>query len=258
MISLCEPTVGTGRMRALKSPAGLPPSRTSADLPRSSTRYGPNASAPCQLDLSASDESYLACTCPLGGTFDVVVVARPQRALVRRHWWPFNTIELPRDLRYLRYEYLRRGWIACVVLASLTGTYVVLIALAHLFGNESEIRRNARYYDFWREQRKLRIEYLSQKSERFSLRKFCALTKLQLQNQHKVFRIFTMRYDPTLQDASAAPTAKQKISVLYTILTIKLMVAAALFDPMKAQTYAAEALHKPSQATPRHTKPNPT
>ena len=53
---------------------------------------------------------------------------------------------------------------------------------------------------------------------KFSFVGWLSATIKQLKQQHKVFRIFTMKYDATLQDASAAPTAGQKISVLYTLV----------------------------------------
>lgn len=135
------------------------------------------------------------------------------------HWFPFNTLDFPRDLQYLQWEYLERGWIACVVLIVLNGTYLIWLFVAYMCGNESEMRRNARYYAFWREQRKTRIAQKKAAQGKITLREWLKLTAEQLKNQHKIFRIFTMKYDPTLQDASAAPTAGQKISVLYTIVS---------------------------------------
>ena len=208
---------------------------------RTSSWHGPNHTAGCQLNISASDSTHLVCTCPVGGTFDTLVVSRPQFDLVRRSWFPFNTIDFPRDFKYLSSEYLERGWIAGTVLAVVTGAYLVSLLVAFAFGNESEVRKNARYYDFWREQRKNRIARVQTLKRRLTIAEWLALTVEQLKNQHKVFRIFTMKYDATLQDASAAPTPQQKISVLYTIITIKLMVAAALFDPVAAQTYTKKS-----------------
>ena len=117
---------------------------------RTSAWHGPNSRLGCHLNETLSNVDYYACSCPLHGTYDVLVIARPLNDLVAKSLMPFNVIRLPRDLKYLEWEYLMRGWIALVTLSSLTVLYMILIFIAFLCGNESELKRNARYYDFWR------------------------------------------------------------------------------------------------------------
>ena len=206
----------------------------------SSTWNGPRHNASCSINYTLSDARTYGCSCGISGSHELVVVARHQNDLVAKSFFPLNTLNLPRDFQYLGVDYLKRGWIALVVIGVLNGIFSVWLLLAIVRGNESEVQRNARHYDFWREQRKNRIAVLVQSGSRWSCKAWKEWSKAtinQIKGQHKVFRCFVMKYDATLQDPSAAPTAAQKVTVLYTILAIKLMVAAAVFNPLAVETY---------------------
>ena len=173
-----------------------------------------------------------------------------------------NTIDISQDLGYLDPEYLWRGRIGLLTVLITNVLYLIVLTVSCLTGNEKELRRNARYYAFWREQRQLRIAMAGvTKQPKLTWRQWSKRTWGQLKGQHKFFRCFFIRYDATLQDPSAAPTGAQKWTVLFFIIIAKMcvpehhpyrcmhpmmdmriccvtrFVAAAVYDPRAGRTY---------------------
>jgi hypothetical protein len=188
----------------------------------------------CVLRADYEHASFLLCECPLFGSFDVLVIESLQDALRTKPLLAFNSFTWS-DLEYLKWENLQRAWIPVVVLLSINAAYILMLVTAYLRSNEKEIRRNAQYYAFWREQRKERM--INAGIMRVTWRAWLQRTRTQLKGQHKCFRIFFQKYDTTLVDPSAAPTGMQKATVLAAILLGKLCISALYTNPRAAEQY---------------------
>ena len=115
-----------------------------------------NGSSRCELRLNATTREVGACACSLFGTFDVTLVEEPFLFLKEPRLIAINFIEW-KDFDYITWENIKRSYGAVVVLGTVTLLYALFLTAACMRGNEKEINKNRRYYDFWREQRQLRL-----------------------------------------------------------------------------------------------------
>ena len=136
----------------------------------------------------------------------VLVVSRPQLPIQATPGWLFNSLDL---------SYLSGGaGGAWALLGTLHLLYALLLAAGFYLRRESPIRRDARYYAYWRERRRRRVAVCPEAAEvreRASCAEQLGATWAHMQAQHYALRLFSTRYDATLADPSAALTAVQKV-----------------------------------------------
>ena len=192
----------------------------------------------CLLRHDVDHPYFFLCECPLFGSFDVLVIESLQNPLRTKPLLAFNSFTWS-DLEYLKWENLQRAWIPLMVLASINMAYLLMMMVAYLRSNEKEIRRNAHYYAFWREQRMERMIHMG--ARKLTWHMWALRMWTQLKAQHKLLRIFFQKYDVTLSDPSAAPTGMQKATVLFAILLGKLFICALYTNPRGAEEYSTSS-----------------
>ena len=83
-----------------------------------STGAWSDSSDHCELSTALTDSNYIVCECPIWGTYDVLAVEQSQTPLRAPPFVAFNSFHWD-DVEYLKWENLKRAWIAVVLLASI-------------------------------------------------------------------------------------------------------------------------------------------
>jgi len=205
---------------------------------------GEQNSTRCELDLNKTSlfPGFLACSCPLIGTYNMLGVEQAQVALKGKGVVSINLISLPEDFAYISWENLRRGWLCSIMLLSTIVLQLLCLIAVCIRGNEKEVRRQAKYYAFWREQQKARIAEAAKIQQKVTLKKWCEATATQMKAQHKLLRVFFFKVDATLVDPAAAPNGFQKVTVIFAIVWAKYFFASMLYDPVSAELYEKESM----------------
>jgi hypothetical protein len=167
----------------------------------------------CELDRIFTTEWEYVCDCSLVGSADVQVVLR--QLLVD----PFSMVINLVDLTNLNLDDLATNWVPLTVLCVVNFIYLIAMVRARRMNNEEELRKYEKHYSFWRAQHKLRT--LPKKPN------FRQRTWTQLKGQHKLLRVFYMKFEVG-QDPVALHTGAQKATVLYCLVLTKLAVSALL------------------------------
>ena len=183
------------------------------------TRIWSNRSSACRFDDVASTDSIAVCVCPVAGTLDVLVIESEVRK-TNGPYLRFNIQVVAFD-RFVETT-LDHPTLALIIL----GVDILWFLGVLISCFRSNERQSREYLQFWRTQHKQRIELRSQMGVKPS---FWKRTWSQIRAQHKLVRVFFHKYELG-DDPAKLPTGAQKITVLATLVVMKMLCLSMVWD----------------------------
>ena len=107
-----------------------------------------------------------------------------------------------------------------IVVLGLNFVWVVGCVFGKVCGNETHMRKHAKYYEFWRAQHKANV------GGGMSWRR---RTWQQVKQQHKLLRIFFPKFEVG-QDPKMIHTGAQKVTIVVSIILLKLLATALFYS----------------------------
>jgi hypothetical protein len=177
--------------------------------------------------------------CNKTGSYEVMVIEQTQNPMRSKPLIGIQPINLAADLAYLADMW--KHPLAPIVIFSIDLLWILLVLIAICRSNESQMRKNSRYYDFWRAQHKERVaEELRNRVKlvgwRAKTKAWLKKTGNQIKAQHKLLRIFFVKFDVG-EDPANKPTGAQKATVIMSIIMFRMMVSALFCNPAAKETY---------------------
>jgi hypothetical protein len=200
--------------------------------------------AACSLDASLTVGGRYGCRCNRTGSFDLMVVEQSLSPMRPKPLVGIQPINLAADLAYLADMW--KHPLAPIVIFSIDLIWILLVIVAICRSNESDLRKNARFHDFWRAQHKERVK--EEMQNRVQLVGWRAKTKAwlkktgnQIKAQHKLIRTFFVKFDVG-EDPANKPTGAQKATVIMSIIMFRMMVSALFCNPAAKESYEKQTM----------------